>query len=79
MKCTRGQIEEFKRSRIRDDLRETLDFWIEGVRDQLENPTMEDSHRMLDRYGGTAEALRRVKSELIDSAMLLIEDQNDAL
>ena len=79
MRCTRGQMEEFRESKIWEDLKRTLDFWIEGVRDQLENPMMNDDTRMLDRYGGTAEALRKVKDQLVDGAMILIEEENEPM
>lgn len=77
MRSTRGQMDEFKRSRIWEDLKEALDFWLEGARDQLENPMLEADHRSLDRLGGITEALRRVRDNLIDGAMLLIEEQEE--
>lgn len=77
MRSTRGQMVEFKGSKIWEDLKDTLDFWLEGCRDQLENPMLEADYRSLDRLGGIAEALRRVRNDLIDGAVLLIEEQEE--
>ena len=59
---TRGQLEEFfKSSVIWKDIETELDIWLDEVHRQLENNDGEFSSRILDRLGGSAEAIRNFK------------------
>jgi hypothetical protein len=56
---TRGQLGEFfKSSVIWKDIQDELDVWLDEVHMQLENNDGEFSTRVLDRLGGSAEAIR---------------------
>lgn len=67
MRCTRGQIEDFSRSAFWSDCCEEIDVWLKEIRDQLENSFDGEGHlimdqRALDRLGGCAEGVRRLKT-----------------
>jgi len=53
-----GQLKEFSRSGIWLDILDELGIWLNQIHEQLENHGMECDHRMLDRLGGCAEAVR---------------------
>jgi hypothetical protein len=61
MKSTVGQIKDFKSSIFWQDVCEELDIWLGEVRNQLENPSLEMSHRTLDQLSGSAKAIRNLK------------------
>jgi len=58
MRSTKGQIEEFKESFIWLDILDELDMWLGQLHEQLENHSLEATHRDLDRLGGCCEAIR---------------------
>lgn len=59
---TRGQLNEFfKSSVIWKDIKDELDIWLEEIHGQLENTDGEFSSRILDRLGGSAEAIRNFR------------------
>ena len=73
MRSTLGQLKDFKESVIWADIVEELQIWLDQIRDGLENPGMQVEHRMLDRLGGCAEAIRNF-SNIMDVLVALVED-----
>jgi hypothetical protein len=73
VKSTPDQLSDFKHSVFWQDICEELDIWLNEIRDQLENPDLDFSHRTLDQLGGSAKALRNVKN-LPDVLIGLAED-----
>ena len=61
MRSSAGSLKDFKDSAIWQDICEEVDVWLDEIRNQLENPDLDMSHRTLDQLGGNAKALRRVK------------------
>jgi hypothetical protein len=62
VKSSIGQIEEFKKSFIWQDICNELDVWLEQIRDELEGA----EGIVLYRLQGNAESLRNVKN-ILDS------------
>lgn len=60
MKCSIGQIEEFKKSFIWQDICAELDVWLEQIRDELEGA----EGMVVYRLQGNAESVRNVKNIL---------------
>ena len=59
--ATRNQLKEFfKFSPIWKDMQNELNIWLNEVHKQLENNDGEFSSRVLDRLGGSAEAIRNL-------------------
>lgn len=59
LSANKTQLEEFfKSSVIWKDIQIELDVWLDEVHHQLENNDGEFSSRILDRLGGSAEAIR---------------------
>ena len=77
MRCTVGQLQDFKSSAFWSDACEELDIWIEEIRSQLENPDLEFDHRTLDQLGGNAKALRSVK--MLPDVLIAIAEENREL
>jgi hypothetical protein len=75
MRSTPGQIEEFSQSLIWRDICEELDFWLERIRDELENTDLSSSHRTLDQLSGNAKAIRNVMMILETLVNLSREDE----
>lgn len=64
MKSSIGQLEDFERSFIWQDILEELDKWLEDVHSMLENHKIKLDHRALDRLGGNAEAFHKFEDIL---------------
>jgi hypothetical protein len=76
VRSTIGSLEDFKDSLIWQDICDEFDEWLKEIRNQLENPDLEMSHRNLDQLSGNAEALRRAKG-VLDVLMGLAQDEID--
>jgi hypothetical protein len=76
MRSNIGNLIDFKESIIWQDICEEIDVWIDEIRNQLENPDLEMTHRALDQLGGNVESLRRVKG-ILDVLIGLAEDELD--
>lgn len=58
---TPKQMEEFfEHSHIWKDIKHELGLWLEDMRNELEDPSMVQTDKILHRLGGNAETLRRV-------------------
>lgn len=73
MRSTIGQLRDFKGSVIWTDIVEELEVWLGMIHEQLENHGLAEDHRMLDRLGGCAEAVRNF-SDVLDVLIGLAED-----
>jgi hypothetical protein len=60
VKSSIGQIEEFKKSFIWQDICDELDVWLEQIRDELEGA----EGMVVYRLQGNAESVRNVKNIL---------------
>jgi len=74
MRSTVGQIEDFSQSFIWQDICEELDYWLERIRDELENLDLSADHRTLDQLSGNAKAIRNVKM-ILETLVNLSEDE----
>lgn len=61
MRSSLGQLEDFKKSVIWQDILDEINVWLEQIRGYLENVDLSASHRQLDRWGGCAEAIRNMQ------------------
>lgn len=60
---TSVQVEDFiKYSPIWKDMRNEMDLWLNEIHQRLENLDGELSSRVLDRLGGSAEAIRNLEN-----------------
>ena len=75
MRSTPGQIIDFSQGVIWTDMCKEIDNWLDKIRDELENHSLDFSHRTLDQLGGCAKALRNVK-DLPEVLIRLSEDED---
>jgi arabinogalactan endo-1,4-beta-galactosidase len=72
-----GQLKDFKESTIWLDISDELDIWLHQIHQELENGLVDGelaySARLLDRLGGSAEAVRNFHN-MIDVLIDLAED-----
>ena len=73
MRSSVGQLKDFQGSGIWSDIVEELEVWLGQIHEQLENHGMASDHRLLDRLGGCAEAVRNFK-DIISTLIDLAED-----
>ena len=74
MRSTIGQLMDFKEGFIWADITDELEVWLKQIHQQLENHGMASDHRMLDRLGGSAEAIRNFE-DIIDTLIDLSENK----
>ena len=74
MRSSAGQIKDFSEGIIWNDMLEEIDIWLQRIRDELENPMLEFTHRTLDQLSGSAKAIRNMK-DLPEVLMGLAEDE----